>query len=121
MSISLIEEPAQTYKYDKDGNLVSVKSSGNGEDGYEYNGDTQNLIKVATEGSGDYEYTYQTSGNKHLPVSIKNDTVTMDISYDSNGQAKQTTLRNNSGETGTDVFLGSTTNGKNGQKSGVGR
>ena len=49
---------------------------------------------MATEGSGDYEYLYENSSNKHLPTSIKNDTVTMDLVYDANGQTTQTLLKN---------------------------
>lgn len=96
-SISLIEEPAQTYKYDKDGNLVSVKSSGNGEDEYKFADGTTDLEQMMTEGSGDYKYEYPDSGNTHLPVRIINDTVTMHIDYDAAGRTTQTALKDNTG------------------------
>ena len=93
-NISLTEEPAQTYTYNDKGDVVSVKSTGNGEESYSYNSTTQNLMSVGTSGSGNYTYKYENAINKHLPTSITNDTVTMDITYDGNGQAARTTLKN---------------------------
>ena len=93
-NISLTEEPAQTYTYNDKGDVVSVKSTGNGEESYSYNSTTQNLMSVGTSGSGNYTYKYENAINKHLPTSITNDTVTMDITYDGNGQATRTTLKN---------------------------
>ena len=55
-NISLTEEPAQTYVYDEKGNLTSVKSTGNGSEGYRYDNTTENLLEVATAGSGTYAY-----------------------------------------------------------------
>ena len=75
-NISLIEEPAQTYTYDKDGNLTSVKGSGNGEDAYSFDETTQNLMKVATEGSGTY--------------SISNDSGAAVVRYSYNGWGYET-------------------------------
>ena len=93
-NISLTEEPAQTYVYNEKGSLVSVKSSGKGTEQYSYDTGTQNLIKIQTPGSGTYEYEYKTSGNKHLPVKVTNETVSMEVVYDSYGQATETTLSN---------------------------
>ena len=93
-NISLTEEPAQTYKYNDKGDVVSVKSTGNGEESYSYDSTTQNLLTVGTAGSGDYTYKYENTVNRHLPTSITNDTVTMGITYDANGQATKTTLKN---------------------------
>lgn len=46
--ISFIEEPAQTYTYDPEGNVMSVESSGNGEDEYGYDLEMEDIIEVTT-------------------------------------------------------------------------
>lgn len=117
-SISLIEEPAQTYKYDDEGNLIEIKSSGNGEDDYKYD-DVENLINVYTEGSGDYEYKYENEENEHQLTKVINDTITMNFVYDTNGRATATELESSvsgytmtldsSAEYGTDDLLVSMT------------
>ena len=98
--ISFIEEPAQTYTYDTEGNVKSVETSGNGEDGYEYDLEMEDLIRVSTAGSGDYEYGYMDpdKGNEHLVTSVTNDTITMKIDYNEQGLAKESKLENNDEE-----------------------
>ena len=46
-NLSLTEEAAQTMKYDKDGNLVSVKSSGSSEESSTYSGGNLKSLKPA--------------------------------------------------------------------------
>lgn len=91
-NISLTEEPAQTYVYDEKGNLTSVKSTGNGSEGYKYDNTTENLLEVATAGSGTYAYEYKNANNKYLPTKVSNDGVSMNIAYDQYGEATSTTL-----------------------------
>ena len=91
-NISLTEEPAQTYVYDEKGNLTSVKSTGNGSEGYRYDNTTENLLEVATAGSGTYAYEYKNAKNKYLPTKVSNDGVSMNIAYDQYGEATSTTL-----------------------------
>ena len=110
-NISLTEEPAQTYTYNSEGKLTSVKSTGNGRETYGYDTGTQNLLSVATQGSGTYQYTYKTEGNKHLPVKVTNGTVNMNVSYTEFGEAKETTLTNNSGDGKTMKSTAGYTNG----------
>ena len=52
-SISLVREAAQTMKYDDDGNLVSVNTTGKNADQNTYN--DGNLIETVTGGNGTYK------------------------------------------------------------------
>ena len=88
-NISLIRESAQTMKYDSDGNLVSVTTSGLKEDTSTYaNG---NLIKTVTGGNGTYKYTYS-STYKHRLTSVTNDQIKQSMTYDTAGNAITTKL-----------------------------
>jgi RHS repeat-associated protein len=98
-NISLVEEPAETYTYDDNGNVIAVNAAGNGEETYSYNSTTQNLMSVATAGSGTYTYAYGNTNNTHLVTKVTNDTVSMGITYDSLGEATQTKLTNTSDST----------------------
>lgn len=83
-NISLVRESAQTMKYDSDGNLVSVTTSGLKEDTSTY--ENGNLIKTVTGGNGTYKYTYD-STYKHRLTSVTNDLITQSVTYDSAGNA----------------------------------
>ena len=92
------KEPAQTYTYDTNGNLVSVQSTGNGNEIYKY--DTQNLEKLEkykTEGNGEYSYEYGNANNQYLPTKVTNVDVSMNIGYSIYGEATSTTLESTQG------------------------
>ena len=95
-NISLVREIAQTMKYDADGNLVSVNSTGLKEDENTYaNG---NLIRTVTGGQGTFEYTYDTT-YKHRLTSVTNGLITQSMSHDGVGNVHQTTLKPAEGDT----------------------
>ena len=90
-NISLVEEPAQTYTYDDNGNLKSVTSTGNGTDSYTYSG--ADLTKEVAGGYGTYTYTYDTA---HNMTSAVNGDIKMTATYDAAGNANGTELKNKS-------------------------
>lgn len=90
-NISLVEEPAQTYTYDDNGNLKSVTSTGNGTDNYTYSG--ADLTKEVSGGYGTYNYTYDSA---HNMTSAANGSIKQTITYDSAGNASGTELKNTS-------------------------
>lgn len=95
-NISLVRESAQTMKYDRDGNLVSVTTSGLKEDTSTY--ENGNLIKTVTGGNGTYKYTYD-STYKHRLTSVTNDLITQSVTYDSAGNAITTKLTGSGSKT----------------------
>lgn len=84
-NMSLVREYAQTYKYDKDGKLVSVGQSGKDEVNYTYSG--ANLIQAASKSSGKVDYTYDVYNNVKT---VKNDKVTMMLTNNSGNVTKST-------------------------------
>ena len=74
-------------KYDEDGNLVSVQSSGTKEETSTY--DNGNLTQVKTGGSGTFDYTYD---SKHNLTEATNGTVKEKYTYDSAGNVLTTAL-----------------------------
>ncbi len=85
--LSLVKEAAQTMKYDEDGNVVSVATTGVDEDTSTYeNGD---LTKVVTSGSGTFEYDYD---DKHNLTSATNGKITQTYEYTGAGNNKGTKL-----------------------------
>ena len=96
-NISLVREAAQTMKYDKDGNLVSVKSTGSNEETSTYSGG--NLKTLKTGGNGTFTYTYD---DKHNLKTATNGIVTETMTYDSNGNALTATI---SPKSGTDKIV----------------
>ena len=85
--LSLVKEAAQTMKYDEDGNVVSVATTGVDEDTSTYkNGD---LTKVVTSGSGTFEYDYD---DNHNLTSATNSKITQKYTYDSAGNNTGTEL-----------------------------
>lgn len=96
-NISLVREAAQTMKYDKDGNLVSVKTTGTAEETSTYSGG--NLKTLKTGGNGTFTYTYD---DKHNLKTATNGIVTETMTYDSNGNALTATI---SPKSGTDKIV----------------
>lgn len=94
-NISLLREAAQSMKYDKNGNLVSVTSPGLDQDVNTYSGG--NLIKTVTGGNGTYTYTYDTT-YKHRLTSVTNDLITQTMGYDGVGNVTSTTLSGSDGK-----------------------
>ena len=85
--ISLIEEVAQTMKYDTEGNLVSVTTTGLKDETSSYkNG---NLIKTVTGGYGTYTYEYD---SKHNLTSVTDGHVTQNMTYSAQGNVTNTKL-----------------------------
>ena len=112
-NISLVREAAQTMKYDKDGNLVSVKTTGTAEETSTYSGG--NLIKSVTGGSGTFEYTYD---GKHNVTSVTNGLQKEAITYDTAGNATGFTLSKKDG-TGSKITASSAYSGDKNRVSSV--
>ena len=93
-NISLRQEPCSTYTYDSKGNLTAVNAAGSGSD-FSYSAGNK-LTEAKTKANGTYTYKYENSNNNHLVTKIKNDGVTMDISYDTRGNSTGTTLSSDS-------------------------
>ena len=89
-NISLVQEVAQTLKYDKNGNVVSVASTGTSEATSAF--DEGNLIQSVTGGGGTYNYAYSDSANKHRPTAISDDQITQTLTYNSQGGVTGTTM-----------------------------
>ena len=87
-NISLVKEVAQTMKYDDEGNLVSVQSTGNSEETASYS--KGNLIKQVTGGYGTLTYTYD---DNHNIKTASNNTVKESVTYDTSGNATSFTLQ----------------------------
>ena len=85
--LSLVKEAAQTMKYDEDGNVVSVVTTGVDEDTSTY--DNGDLTKVVTSGSGMFEYDYY---DNHNLKSATNSNITQKYTYDGAGNNTGTEL-----------------------------
>ena len=96
-NLALSEEAAQTMKYDKDGNLVSVKSSGSSEETSTYSGGNLKSLKTGSDGTFTYDYD-----EKHNLKSATNGIVTETMTYDSSGNALSATI---SPKSGTDKIV----------------
>ena len=86
-NLSLVKEVAQTIKYDEDGNLISVQSSGTKEETSTYS--NGNLTQVKTGGNGTFDYSYD---NQHNLTEATNGTVKENYTYDSVGNAETAVL-----------------------------
>ena len=107
-NISLVQEVAQTMRYDDDGNLEAVTTTGLTEDANTY--ENGNLIQVVTGGKGTYDYTYDTTF-EHRLTSVTNGLITQSMGYDSVGNVAATTLSGSGGKTiGTSATYDSTGN-----------
>ena len=73
------KEPAQTYKYDKEGNLVAVNQKGNTPLTSVYAAGTSDL-QSETDGNG--TYTYEHNSTTHDVTSVTNDNVKLSLAYD---------------------------------------
>lgn len=95
--ISLIKEPAPTYSYDDDGNLVSATENAEKTSALSYDSN-DNLSSFTDEKNSQYTYTYATSGNKHRLLSAKSNTsgITYAYTYYSNGTLKAQEVKNSS-------------------------
>ena len=89
--IALKKEPAQTYKYDKEGNLVAVNQKGNTPLTSVYAAGTSDL-QSETDGNG--TYTYEHNSTTHDVTSVTNDNVKLSLGYDPKGNTTGTTLVN---------------------------
>ena len=89
-SISLVREAAQTMKYDRNGNLTSVSTTGLNADVDTYEGG--NLIQTVTGGNGTYSYTYYTGALDHRLKSVTDVHVKQSMTYDSFGNVITTEL-----------------------------
>lgn len=94
-NISLLREVAQTMRYDADGNLESVTTSGLAEDTNTYaNG---NLIQTVTGGNGTFTFNYDTA-NTHRLNSVTNGQITQSMGYDASGNVISSTLSGTGGK-----------------------
>ena len=93
--LSLVREVAQTMKYDNDGNLQSVKSTGATADQNTFtNG---KLIQTITAGNGTLTYSYENSNNSHLITKISDGAVQDSFTYDTRGNITQENYSNSVG------------------------
>ena len=86
-NLSLTLEDAPSYRYNDNGDLVSVTMPDNQPETYTYSG--VDVISQVTKGNGTYSYGYD---NKHNVTSVSNDGVTMALTYDARGNALTSTL-----------------------------
>lgn len=86
-NISLTREDAQSYKYNSDGELISVTSSETEPESFSYSG--ADLISQVTKGNGTLTYEYD---DNHNPTKVTNDGLSMSATYDAKGNTTGTTL-----------------------------
>ena len=98
-SIALKKEPAQTYKYDKEGNLVAVNQKGNTPLTSVYAAGTSDL-QSETDGNG--TYTYEHNSTTHDVTSVTNDNVKLSLAYDTKGDTTGTILVNTKADSDVD-------------------
>ena len=89
--ISLVEEPAQTYTYDDEGNLKATTSTGNSDETFQYDG--ADLIDQTAGGYGSYHYEYK----NHNMIKATNDGVSVTADYDEAGNSTGTKLQKSDG------------------------
>ena len=96
--LSLVREAAQTMKYDEDGNLVKVSTTGVDPDTNTYDSNNGNLTEMTTADGNHIENTYDTTF-VHRLVSTK-DTgtgLTQTLVYDNFGNVETTTVTSANG------------------------
>ena len=86
-NVTLTREDAQSYKYDSNGNLISVSTPGNKEQAYTYSG--ADLMQQVTKGNGTFNYTYD---NRHNVTKVTNDGLEMSLTYDGMGNVTGSVL-----------------------------
>ena len=94
-NMSLVEEAAQTYKYDDDGNLIAVNQTDSSSISSVY--DDLDRLESQGQGNQNFTYTYKTTGNTRLVDTVSSDGVTMKFTYDSAGNVTGTVITNASG------------------------
>ena len=97
--IALKKEPAQTYKYDKEGNLVAVNQKGNTPLTSVYAAGTSDL-QSETDGNG--TYTYEHNSTTHDVTSVTNDNIKLSLAYDTKGNTTGTILVNTKADSNID-------------------
>ena len=107
-NLSLTQEVAQTMKYDKEGKLVSVKSTGKEEETSKY--ENGNLKELVTGGNGTYTYDYD---ENHNLKSVTNDYVKDTLTHDSMGNTLTSTMESAKTSAGKIVSSSTYTNGGN--------
>ncbi len=90
--ISLIKETCRSMKYDADGNLVSVHTTGLEEVSSTYSGG--DLIGMVTGGYGSYTLSYDTN---HNLTSVTDGNVTQSMTYSDHGNVTSTLLTDENG------------------------
>lgn len=85
--IQLIKEPAQSYTYDEDGNLISVLATAKQNTSYEYNAD-QKIESYTDPKEYEYKYTYNDKGSLESYTNARGVKSTFD--YDERGSVKYT-------------------------------
>ena len=92
----LTKEVAQSYKYNSNGDLISVATPSNATQTYTYSG--ANLISQVTKGNGTFTYTYD---SRHNVTGVTNAGLSMSLVYNAKGNATSSTL------TGGSLHMGS--------------
>lgn len=92
----LTKEVAQSYKYNSNGDLISVATPSNATQTYSYSG--ADLISQVTKGNGTFTYTYD---SHHNVTGGTNAGLSMSLAYDAKGNATSSTL------TGGSLHMGS--------------
>lgn len=92
----LTKEVAQSYKYNSNGDLISVATPSNATQTYSYSG--ADLISQVTKGNGTFTYTYD---SHHNVTGVTNAGLSMSLAYDAKGNATSSTL------TGGSLHMGS--------------
>ena len=107
-NLSLTQEVAQTMKYDKEGKLVSVKSTGKEEETSKY--ENGNLKELVTGGNGTYTYDYD---ENHNLKTVTNDYVKDTLTHDGMGNTLTSTMESAKTSAGKIVSSSAYTNGGN--------
>ena len=89
-NLALVEESAQTYSYDSEGNLTAANQTDSESISSTY--DSSDRLTSQSQGNENYTYTYKTSGNKHLVNTVTSDGVTMTFTYDAAGNVTGTVI-----------------------------
>lgn len=85
--LSLVREAAQTMKYDSEGNLISVMSTGNKKEENAFS--NGKLIQTVKDGSGSLSFSYSNPNNSHQITQISDGVVKENFIYDTSGNITQ--------------------------------
>ncbi len=92
-NIQLIKDNAQSYTYDKDGNLVTIAKNAENKSSMEYS--NTNLIKETDVNGNSFSYTYDSKHNMTQAKSQRG--IKYDYKYNSQGNATELVVSNSSG------------------------